>query len=239
MKELISNGILHRNPLLMYAIGVCPIVAVTTNLKQAVAVSIVTAIITIVVCIAANLFLKKLPNWLRVASYFLLAVVLLYPSERLIDALLPQTTQSLGIYLPLLAVNTLYLYRSEGFARKNSFTASLVDAVFTSLGYALGACTVGILREIISHASIWDYPLSFLTPIAGFARPFGGFIVLGFVAAIFAAVSSWVYSHSYIEEQEDSSETKEDIHEGSSDITETSERSDYEMEHGEVVGNAE
>lgn len=204
MKEMVQNGLLHKNPLLMYAIGICPIVAVTTTLKRAVAVSVITAIITVVVCVCANLFLKLLPAWIRTASYFLLAAALLIPAELLVNLFLPQTSQSLGIFLPLLAVNTLYLYRSEGFSRKNTLGVSAADALATSVGYALGACVTGGLRELLARASIWDIPLPFLYPISGFARPFGGFILLGMVAALFAAVSNFVYAGRYADEETNS-----------------------------------
>lgn len=198
MKEIFSNGVLHKNPLLMYAIGLCPIVAVTTTLRQAVAVSIVTSIITIVVCMLTNLFIKKLTMWIRVAVYFGIAICVLIPSVWLIDFIFPNVSSGLGIYVALLSVNTLYLYRSEGFSRKNTFGKSVLDALFTSLGYTLAACIIGAIREILANGTIWDKKLPFGTIIPAFSKPFGAFIIIGFVAAVFAAISNFASTQHYV-----------------------------------------
>ena len=210
IKEIFSNGFLHRNPLLMYAIGVCPIVAVTTTLRQAVAISIVTVITTIVICMLTNLIFKRLASWLRVALYFLCAIGIFIPSAMLVNMILPMALPSLGVFMPLLVVNTLYLYRSEGYARKNKFLPSFFDSLFTSLGYSLAVCIFGALREIITHATIWNVRISFLYPITAFANSFGGFIILGFVAALFAAYSSFVSSRRYVTINFDDFEDEED-----------------------------
>lgn len=194
----------------MYAIGICPIVAVTTTLKQAVAISIVTVITTIVICMLTNIIFKRLASWLRVALYFLCALGIFIPCTMLVNMILPMTLPSLGVFMPLLVVNTLYLYRSEGYARKNKFVPSFLDSLFTSLGYALAVCIFGALREIITHATIWDVRISFLYPITAFANPFGGFIILGFVSALFAAYSSFLSTQRYVTINFDDFEDEQD-----------------------------
>ena len=72
--------------------------------------------------------------------------------------------------------------------RDNCF-AAIRDAVMTCLGFALVCCSVGALREILASQTIWDKPFELYSiKLIGVEMPFFGFIMIGFVSALFRSI---------------------------------------------------
>lgn len=181
-KMLFKSSFIY-NPVLTQAIGTCTVVAICFTLKISLIVSLNLAIILIVNEVLASLVLKKLSRWMRIICYMLLSTFLLVPIMLLLDNSYSQLNASMGIYLPLLAVNSLVVIRCEKYAVKNPVKLSLFDALSASLGYTVVAVIIGALREIIAYGTLLDKEVTSMPNYSGIALPFGGLIVLGFLAA--------------------------------------------------------
>ena len=182
-RSIFENGILSRNPVLVYAIGICPLIAVAKSAATASVLAILSAILLIVSEVLTSLFIKKMPKWLRVGVYALLGVLIIIPFYMLMGIYMPSVEVSLGIYIPLLAVNSLTVQRCEACAVKHSIKFSFLDAVANSIGYAIPLILTGIIREALGSSRIFGYYIDALPRANGFLMPFCGFIILGFVAA--------------------------------------------------------
>ena len=182
-RRIFENGILSRNPVLVYAIGICPLIAVAKSAATACVLAILSAILLVVLEVLTALILKKMPKWLRVGVYALLGVLIIIPFYMLMDVYMPSIEVSLGIYIPLLAVNSLNVQRCEAFAVKHSVKYAFFDAAANSIGYAIPLILTGILREALGSSKIFGYYIDALPQADGFLMPFCGFIILGFVAA--------------------------------------------------------
>ena len=181
--KMLFRGAFIYNPVLTQAIGICSIVAIFTSLRLSLVMSLILSVILIINEVLASLILKKLSRWLRIAVYLLLSVALRIPGMIFIDKNFSETYASMGIYLPLLAVNSLIVIRCEKFAVKNDVKHSLYDAVAASLGFIAASVVVGAVREITASGSLWGRKITSLPTFSGMALPFGGLIVLGFLAA--------------------------------------------------------
>lgn len=189
-KRIFEKGILSRNPVLVYAIGICPLIAVAKSAATACVLAILSAILLIALETLTALILKKMPKWLRVGVYALLGVLIIIPFYMLMGNYMPSIEVSLGIYIPLLAVNSLNVQRCEAFAVKHSVKQSFFDAVANSIGYAIPLILTGILREALGSSRIFGYYIDALPQADGFLMPFCGFIILGFVAAFINFIRS-------------------------------------------------
>lgn len=181
-KMLFKSSFVY-NPVLTQAIGICTIVAICFTLRISLIVSLNLAIILIINEVLASLILKKLSRWMRVICYMLLSTFLLIPIMLVLDKNYSQLNASMGIYLPLLAVNSLVVIRCEKYAVKNSVKLSLFDALSAGLGYTVVAVIVGGLREIIAYGTLMGKEVTSMPSYSGMALPFGGLIILGFLAA--------------------------------------------------------
>lgn len=176
---------LLRNIVLVQAVGLCPILAAGTNLKYGVALTACTAVVLLPTSLLMSLLRERLPNWLRPPVYTIGASVLLLGVAFLLDTFIShEIYAALYLFLPLMAVNTLFTYRAGGFSVSNRPTAALVDALGSSLGFGLVICAVSALREIAARGTMWDIPLGLTTVLPEASLPFIGFLLLAFMAAL-------------------------------------------------------
>ena len=181
---LFKGGLIY-NPVLTQAIGICPIVAAATTLKNAAVLSLVLAVSLIICETAASLALKKIERNIRVCLYCLIASV---PTLLSMAVLSDKTLSALGVFLPLISVNAIIVIRCEKFAVKTSVRNSFLDAVASSLGFAAVAVIVGFFRELFSFGTVFSVKVSSLPVFSALALPFGGLVILGFLAAAHKAL---------------------------------------------------
>lgn len=182
-KKIMFQGAFIHNPVLTQAIGICSIVAIFTTLKLGVIMSLILSALLVICELLAATVLKKLSRWLRIAMYMLISVGLLIPMMISLDKNNSELYASMGIYLPLLAVNSLIVIRCEKFAVKNSVKFAFFDSIAASVGFVVASAFVGGIREILTYGTIWGKSISNFPKLSGMALPFGGLIVLGFLAA--------------------------------------------------------
>ena len=179
----IRNSALIKNPILFEAIGLCPVVAIAQSLKLAVFLAIVTAVELIVCEILASFFLKNVRRYWRVALYVIFGVAIIFPVMYVTNRFFPGTTANFGVYLPLMAVNSLIALHCERVAVKNNVKTSFIDASSAALSYGVVAVLVGLLREVLAKGTIWDISLNTPIKLPAILMPFGGLLIMGFLAA--------------------------------------------------------
>ena len=183
-----TPGILLRNagifnPVLVQAVGLCPVVAMATSVKSAALLAAVATVIITLSELIASLFLKPIPRWVRIGIYIILGGAMVSPLMILIERFNTTLFGELGIYLPIMAVNSLIVLRCERFAVKIRPVAALTDGLTASVGYAAVLLAVGTMREIFGKGSILGFAFFKGHTMTGLLLPFGGFIMLGFFGA--------------------------------------------------------
>ena len=140
---------LSKNIVLVQAIGLCPIIAAGTTLQYGVVLAICTAAVLIPTSLMMSLVGDKLPAWLRPPVYTVGASLLLLLAAFIVDrAISHEIYAYLYLCLPLMAENTIFTYRAGGFSVSNRPAAAVIDAVGSSLGFALVICLASALREM-------------------------------------------------------------------------------------------
>lgn len=192
-KQMASNGkspgILLRNagifnPVLVQAVGLCPVVAMATSVKSALLLSVVAAAIITLSELIASLFLKPVPRWVRIGIYIIIGGAMVAPAMILIERLNAPLFGELGIYLPIMAVNSLIVLRCERFAVKIRPVSALLDGLTASVGYTAVLILTGLVREILGSGSLLGFRFFKGNTLSGLLLPFGGFIMLGFFGAV-------------------------------------------------------
>lgn len=181
---IFSRAVFINNPVLVQVIGICPIVGAAVSLQTGALLAGVFAVNIFVCQCIASAFLKKVPRWIRVALYLLLGLAVICPAMYYMETHNFVANRIAGIYLPLMAVNSLTALRCEKVAVRSSVRHSVIDSVAAGLGYGMVTLAVGIVRELLGNGSIAGKSLSFLPQASGMLMPFGGFLVLGFAAAV-------------------------------------------------------
>ncbi len=183
-----TPGLLLRNagifnPVLVQAVGLCPVVAMATSIHGAALLAVVAAIAITVSEVIASAFLKAVPRWIRTGIYIIIGCALVVPIMYLIEKLNSELFGTLGIYLPVMAVNSLLVLRCERFAVRIKPLAALADGATASAGYAAVLLLVGAIREIIGSGAIAGFKFWEGRTLTGLLLPFGGFLMIGFAGA--------------------------------------------------------
>lgn len=207
----IRNSAIIRNPLLFEAVGLCPVVAIATSLKSAALLALLTALEMIICEVFASLFLKNVRRYIRVALYFLLGIAVIFPIMAITKRFIPSLTVDFGVYLPLMAVNSLIALHCERIAVKRKVKNSFIDAVSASFSYGLTAIATGFLRELFGNGTIGGHEINIPVKFSALLLPFGGLLILGFLAAVLKAFIAKAYPDMSPDYSFDTSEVRRSL----------------------------
>lgn len=198
LSTALFKGSFVHNPVLTQLIGICPIIAAATRIRDAIALSVMLLILLCANEVLTSLLLKRVKRWLRCCIYTFLSIVIIALCEPLIFLIAGNKGAGLGIYLYLLCVNALIVIRCEKFACKTTALNSLFDAVAAAVGYGGVALIVAGIRELINYGRIFA-PADALPRFSQTAVPFAALSILGFLAAF----HKWILIKAYPDEIRD------------------------------------
>ena len=189
--KIAKNGLFAENPTFVQLIGMCPTLATTTSVKNALGIGIASTFVLIGSNMAISLLRKIIPSKVRIASYIVVIAAFVTVIEMLLKAFLPSISNSLGMFIPLIVVNCIILARAESFASKNGVLESMADGLFMGLGFTMALSLLGAVREILGNGTIFDLPLfgSGFKPAIMFILQPGAFITLGTILAVKNAIT--------------------------------------------------
>ncbi|MBR5505653.1 MAG: electron transport complex subunit E [Clostridia bacterium] len=185
--KILSNGIIAENPTFIQLLGMCPTLAVTTSLINAIGMGLSATFVLIFSNLVISILRKCIPNKIRIASYIVVIAAFVSVIEMLLKAYLPSISDALGLFIPLITVNCIILARAESFASKNKPIPSAFDGLGMGLGFTLGLSVLGTVREILGAGTLLGFPLfgSSFEPALIFILPPGAFLALGIILAIY------------------------------------------------------
>lgn len=201
LRQVFLRSFAYDNVVLVQGLGLCPIIAAGTTLQKGVALTACTAAVLLPSSLLMAVIGKKMPPALRTPVYTILAMVLMVACGYVMgEYVSPELYASLYVFLPLMAVNTLFTYHAGGFSVGRKPLLALTDAVGTSIGFGVVICVISTLREMAATGTIWGKPLGYEARFPEAAYPFAAIILLGFMAALLRHIRS-KQAHTLTEEE--------------------------------------
>ncbi|HDY65749.1 MAG TPA: electron transport complex subunit RsxE [Phycisphaerae bacterium] len=191
--ERFWNGIIPENPVYRQILGMCPTLAVTGSMKNAMTMAGATAFVLICANIIVSLIRNQLKPHLRILVFTLTIATFVTIADRFLGAYMYETSKQLGPYVPLIIVNCLIICRCEVCASKQGLLTATTDAVGNSLGFALGLASMATVRELLGTGSWFGIPLfwegqSEIYRWALMILPPGAFLTLG----LLLGAANWI-----------------------------------------------
>ena len=190
-----AKGIIISNPVFVLALGLCPALAVSNSLDNALGMSAGVLFVLLGSNIIVASIRKAVPNMVRIPIYIVIIATFVTIVGLVFEAYIPALYESLGIYLPLIVVNCIILGRAEAFASKNRVLYAIADAVGASVGFMLALVMIAFFRQMLGtgEISVFDVELFKLPvlsehPMIFFVLPSGAFLVIGLLLALFKRV---------------------------------------------------
>ena len=195
-KDIAWNGIWKQNTGVVQILGLCPILAISTNVVNAVSLGLATILVMALANLAISALRNFIPYEIRIPVFILIIAALVTVVDLAFNAYLHELYLVLGIFIPLIVTNCIVLARVEAFAAKNEPAHSTTDGIAMGVGLTLVLAVLGAMREIVGSGTLFsgiemifpgvegltlfgEYYPGFLVAIL----PPGAFIALGFLIA--------------------------------------------------------
>ena len=152
MKILIkefTKGITFENPTFGLVLGLCPTLAVSTSVTNAIGMGLAATFVLLGSNMIISLLRKLIPNQIRIPCFIVIIATFVTINELVMKAFFPALNVSLGIFVPLIVVNCIVLGRAEAFACKNTLLHSIFDALGMGVGFTLALIIIASIREVL------------------------------------------------------------------------------------------
>ena len=201
-KQNFIKGITVENPILQSMLGLCPTLAITTKVENALGMGLAIFFVLVLSNMMISLIRKIVPNEIRIPIFVVIIATFVTIVDMVMAAFLPSLHAALGIFIPLIVVNCIILGRAEAFAQDNNVVSSIIDGAGMAIGYTLVLALISLVREVLGTGiiTIWgDFALN-INKLFGveklpifttfFVSPVGAYIVLGVLFGTFAAIKN-------------------------------------------------
>ena len=204
-----KEGLLDNNPVLVQLLGMCPTLATTTSVSNAIGMGLAATAVLICSNLFISLLRKFIPKQVRIAAYIVIISGFVTAVELLMRAYFYDLYQSLGLFIPLIVVNCIILARAEAFASKNKPLPSIIDGAAMGLGFTFALILLAFVRELLGSGKIfgWAIPGYSENPMVIFVRPAGAFISLGLVIAVVQKIRNTTADRVRLKEIEETRKT--------------------------------
>ena len=153
-RALLLNGLRDQNPGFVQLLGLCPLLAVSTSVANALGLGLATLAVLLASNVLAALAGPRLPREVRLAVFVLVIAAAVTAVELSMAAWWPGLHASLGIFLPLIVTNCLVLARAESFASREPLARALLDGLAMGLGFLAALLLLGATRELVGQGSL-------------------------------------------------------------------------------------
>ncbi len=154
--NIIKNGLWHNNPALVQILGLCPLLAVSNNVINALGLGIATTFVLTLSNVLVSAFRRWLRPEIRIPVFVLLIASAVTITEIIIQAFAYSLYQALGIYLALIVTNCAIIARAEAFAAKHYIPAAALDGLSMGAGFSAVLILLGAIRELLANGSLFS-----------------------------------------------------------------------------------
>ncbi|OHC65499.1 MAG: electron transport complex subunit RsxE [Rhodocyclales bacterium GWA2_65_19] len=200
-KEIAWNGIWKQNTILVQVLGLCPLLAVSTNFVNAVSLGLATVVVMLLSNLAISALRALIPYEIRIPVFILIIAALVTVIDLAFNAFLHDLYLVLGIFIPLIVTNCIVLARVEAFAAKNGLRASTLDGIAMGAGFVWVIGLFGAVRELIGQGTLFSGIEMIFPTLSGiqiFPADYPGFLIAMlppgafFVLGLLIACRNWL-----------------------------------------------
>ncbi|MBB6480241.1 electron transport complex subunit RsxE [Spirochaeta isovalerica] len=153
------KGLFKENPIFVLALGLCPTLAVSTQVVNAIGMGAGVIFVLIGSNIMVSLLKDFIPDEVHIPAYIVIIASFVTIVDMLMQAFVPALSASLGVFVKLIVVNCIILGRAEAFASKNSVKDSIIDALGMGIGFTIGLLVISLVREVLGAGTITLFPM--------------------------------------------------------------------------------
>ena len=155
-RKIFSDGVWHQNTGLVVLLGLCPLLAVSGTVVNAIGLGLATTLTRVLSNLAVSLSRGLLRPEIRIPAYVLIIASVVTVIQLLMQAWFHDLYRVLGIFIPLIVTNCAIIGRAEAFASRHAPLPAAVDGLATGLGFCIALVALGALREVLGHGTLFS-----------------------------------------------------------------------------------
>ena len=154
--KISKNGHWNNNQALVALLGLCPLLAVTNNVANAISLGLATTFVLVASNLSVSLFRNHIRKEVRIPIFVLLIASFVTVGDLIMQSFFYDMYLILGIFVPLIVTNCAILARAEAFASKNTWDKSVIDGLMMGIGFSIVLVLLGAMREILGSGTLFD-----------------------------------------------------------------------------------
>ena len=154
--KISKNGLWNNNQALVALLGLCPLLAVTNNVANAISLGLATTFVLVASNLSVSLFRNHIRKEVRIPIFVLLIASFVTVVDLIMQSFFYDMYLILGIFVPLIVTNCAILARAEAFASKNTWDKSVIDGLMMGIGFSIVLVLLGAMREILGSGTLFD-----------------------------------------------------------------------------------
>lgn len=201
-KDIALNGIWKQNTLLAQLLGLCPLLAVSTTLVNAVSLGLATILVMLLSNLAISALRSLIPYEIRIPVFVLIIAALVTVVDLAFNAYLHDMYLVLGIFIPLIVTNCIVLARVEAFAAKNGLAESMLDGVAMGIGFLWVIGLIGGIREIVGQGTLFSGIEMIFPTLSGLqilSADYPGFLIMVLPPGAFFTLGLLIAGRNWLE----------------------------------------
>lgn len=189
-----TKGIMRENPVLVLLLGLCPTLAVSTGLTNAIGMGLAATFVLLGSNVIISLFSRYFPRSIRIPCYIVVIATFVTVVKLVLAGYFEKLDEALGIFVALIVVNCIILARAEAYAAKRGVVDSTLDALGMGAGFTIALLIISSIREVFGSWKLFGAPITDggFDPAKILVMAPGAFLVLAVVLAVRAGRSASV-----------------------------------------------
>ena len=173
IKQVLLDPIFNNNPIGLQILGICSALAVTSNLKTALVMSIALTLVTGFSNMFISMIRKQIPSSIRMIVQMVIIASLVIVVDQVLKAYAYTLSKQLSVFVGLIITNCIVMGRAEAFAMSNPPVISFFDGIGNGLGYSAMLVVLGIIRELLGAGKLMGYTIFPVVNDGGWYLPNG------------------------------------------------------------------
>ena len=173
VKEVLFNPVFNNNPIGLQILGICSALAVTSNLKTALVMSIALTLVTAFSNLFISMIRKQIPSSIRMIVQMVIIASLVIVVDQVLRAYAFGLAKQLSVFVGLIITNCIVMGRAEAFAMQNPPVLSFMDGIGNGLGYSTMLIVLGVIRELFGAGKLFGFEVLSLAKDGGWYVPNG------------------------------------------------------------------
>ncbi|WP_205343065.1 NADH:ubiquinone reductase (Na(+)-transporting) subunit D [Denitrificimonas caeni] len=173
IKQVLFDPIFNNNPIGLQILGICSALAVTSNLKTALVMSIALTLVTAFSSMFISMIRKQIPSSIRMIVQMVIIASLVIVVDQVLKAYAYSLSKQLSVFVGLIITNCIVMGRAEAFAMANPPVLSFFDGIGNGLGYSAMLVVLGIIRELFGAGKLMGYTILPVVNDGGWYLPNG------------------------------------------------------------------